>query len=87
MEIIWIGLSIIAGYVGGKKGRSGIGFFLLSLILSPLIGLTWALVAKDINNEVDFENGVLKKCLYCAELVKKEATKCKYCGGELYNIT
>ncbi len=35
--IIWIGLCIVAGVIASKKGRSGIGFFLLSLFLSPLI--------------------------------------------------
>jgi amino acid transporter len=53
MEIflVWFGLSLIAGYVGGNKGHSGFAFFLLSLILTPLIGLTYALVAKDLTKE------------------------------------
>ena len=83
--IVWFGLSCIAGYVGGKKGHSGATFFFLSLLLSPLIGLTSALVAKDINDKVALKNGELKKCLHCAELVKKEAVKCKHCGGELFH--
>lgn len=49
--VIWLGLSLIAGYVGGKKGHSGFAFFLLSFLLTPLIGLTWALVAGDINEK------------------------------------
>jgi hypothetical protein len=85
--VIWIALSLLAGYVGGNKGHSGVAFFFLSLILSPLIGLVWALVAKDINNEVALKKGDLKKCLHCAELVQLEATRCKHCGGELYNNT
>lgn len=83
--IFWFALSCIAGYVAGNKGHSGFAFFFLSLLLSPLIGLTWALVAKDINDEVAVKSGDLKKCLHCAELVKKEATKCKHCGEKLFN--
>jgi hypothetical protein len=30
--------SIIAGLIAARRGRSGVGFFVLSLIVSPLIG-------------------------------------------------
>ncbi|PMO00210.1 hypothetical protein BCT19_23450 [Vibrio splendidus] len=36
--IIWIGLSVAVGAYAKRKGRSGIGFFFLSFILSPIFG-------------------------------------------------
>jgi phosphate/sulfate permease len=41
----WIIFSIVAGAIASAKGRSGFGYFLLSLFLSPLVGiiLAWAL--------------------------------------------
>ena len=36
----------MAAYVASNKVRSGFGWFMLSLILSPLIGFIGALVAK-----------------------------------------
>lgn len=82
MEIFlfWFFLSCIAGYVGGNKGHSGFGFFLLSLFLSPLIGLTWALVVKDKSAEQELKAGTNKKCHACAEIIKSEAYKCRFCG-------
>lgn len=36
--IFWIFFCALVAVYAGTKGRSGIGFFLLSLFLSPLIG-------------------------------------------------
>ena len=47
--VLWIAFSIMAAYVASNKGRSGFGWFMLSLILSPLIGFIGALIAKPKN--------------------------------------
>ena len=31
----------------------------------------------------DYEQAMLTKCQYCAELIKKEANICKHCGKEI----
>lgn len=80
---VWFGLSLIAGYVGSNKGHSGLAFFLLSLILTPLIGLTYALVAKDLTKESAPTKKTHLKCPDCAELILKEAKVCKHCHAKL----
>ena len=88
MEIIffWLILSIVAGVIASGKGRSGLGFFLLSIVLSPLIGIICALAAG--RNERALERGLvnsgdMRKCPSCAELVRQEAVKCRFCGEAL----
>lgn len=43
--ILWIGLSLVAGAIANKKGRSFAGFFFLALFFSPLIGMIAAAIA------------------------------------------
>jgi len=53
--IIWIVLSILAGVGARNKGRSFAGFFFLSLLLSPLVGLIAMAVVKPIEEEEEEE--------------------------------
>lgn len=36
--IVWIVLCFVVAWAAGQKGRSGVGYFFLSLLLSPIIG-------------------------------------------------
>ena len=45
--IIWLAFSIFAGMVASNKNRSFFGYFMLSVVLSPLIGFVAALIATD----------------------------------------
>jgi len=54
MEIflfLWLVLSIGIGYLASQRGRSGVGWTLLSLITSPLLGLLIVLLSKDLVEE------------------------------------
>ncbi|MFT3947806.1 MAG: SHOCT domain-containing protein [Agriterribacter sp.] len=61
MEIFlgWIIFSFVAGAVGSGRKIGFWGAFLLSIFLSPLIGLIFALVSKSKEKE-EYEKGMLE---------------------------
>ena len=91
MEIVffWVVLSVVAGIVAAAKGRSGFGYFALSLVLSPLVGLLLAVALPRVEQRVripgpgDIAEGARVPCPNCAELVLPAAKTCRFCGHRL----
>lgn len=78
----WVAASVVIGIAGASRGRSGVGWFLIALLISPLLAavLVFALERRGV---ADTERADLVKCPECAELVQAEAIKCKHCGADL----
>ena len=53
--IIWFLLAWGVGALASSRGRSGIGFGLLSIITSPILGVIIVLIMKDLEAERDKE--------------------------------
>ena len=86
----WVFFSIVAGLIARNKGRDAFGYFLLSIILSPIIGVICALIASPNQQRVDNRKvrlGQGKKCPYCAEVIKLKATTCRFCSKDLNTPT
>lgn len=89
--LVWLVCSVIIGVIASSRGRSGVGWFLIAALLSPLIGLILVLVFQkkgeaaaavdEAGQKITADSHV--RCPDCRELVRKDAKKCKHCGTAL----
>lgn len=75
----WILWSLAVAAIASSRGRSAVLWFLLSILLSPL--LTMILVLAFGSAGPNYKTH--KRCPECRELILMDATKCKHCGTAL----
>jgi hypothetical protein len=83
--VFWLLFGIVTAVVMQNKGRSGCGGFALGFLLGP-IGLIIALVLSADHRELEkseLQSGKMRKCPHCAELIRPEANKCRFCGSNV----
>ena len=83
--VLYLVCAIVAAVVARKKGRSQIGWFVLSLLLTPLMVLV-LLALPPVQGAVEAAailGGEQKRCPYCAELIRVEAVRCRHCQADL----
>lgn len=95
MEVVifWFAMSVVVAIIAGNKGRSTLGWFLLAIIISPLLAgiLVLALGRAGVDGqaqafaaqELAITPETHARCPECRELVRIDARKCKHCGSAL----
>lgn len=49
--IVWVFCSFIVAAAAGARGRSGVGWFLLAMVVSPILALVFVLVIPNLRDE------------------------------------
>lgn len=82
--LVWsIIFAVVTAIIANTKGLSPGKWTVIGFILGP-IGVIWVLVTAKDQSTLEAESlrsGKFKKCPLCAEVIKKEASVCKHCGG------
>ena len=81
--IFWLIFCVIVGVIADSRGRFGFGWFLLSILITPLLALILVALLPNLRTAVAGNETAAqtRPCPFCAEPIRFEAIKCKHCGS------
>lgn len=86
MFLTWLACAVLVGLWANKWGRSGAAWGLGAAIFSPMLAALFLAVAGQNVEGAEANRlaaGDLRRCPFCAELIKREARVCKHCARDI----
>lgn len=83
--VFWIMCGVASSMIYKSKGRDPVGGFFLGALFGPF-GILFAHLKAEDDKQIErraITSGGSRKCPDCAELVKAEARKCRFCNAAL----
>lgn len=87
--LFWLVMAGVVALIANSKGRSSGSWFLYGLLIWPiaLVHILVSSVDQKVMDAKALERGDTKQCPQCAELIRAEAKKCRFCGADVSGVS